>query len=100
VSESQTGRPDTLSKARPTEPIHLPPASHPFRRHSRLAYIPDYRTQKAAFASAPSASSAAVTEACPIEHGPIKSRHIRCRGRHRPVEVVLAPIVILGRGRC
>jgi hypothetical protein len=26
ASESQTGRPDTLSKARPTEPIHLPPA--------------------------------------------------------------------------
>jgi hypothetical protein len=73
VSESQTGRPDTLSKARPTEPIHLPPASHPLRRHSRLAYIPDYRTQKAAFASAPSASSAAVTEACPIEHGLSKS---------------------------
>jgi hypothetical protein len=34
------------------------------------AYVTHYPTQEAAFASAPSASSAAVTEAWPIEHGP------------------------------
>ena len=33
-----------VSKARLTEPIHLPPASHPLRKHSRPAYIPDYPT--------------------------------------------------------